>query len=236
MFNRHKYTSAVILAAGSGTRFSASETKQMATIGGLPVFIRTLKVFDACPRIDEIVLVGKTDEIDILGSLCKKYEIRKIKTILPGGKTRQESALIGVEATSKKAKFVAIHDAARCLIAPQMIDSVLDAAYTYRCASAACRCVDTMKLTDAEGFITATVNRDQTWRVFTPQIFEKNLYIAAAYVAKQSCITVTDDCSLIENLKGRVKLVDVGDENIKLTNPSDRTLAEFILKRRGDIQ
>lgn len=225
----------MILAAGSGTRFSSSETKQMAKICDLPVFIRTVMAFEACKRIDEIVLVAKADELDTVKDMCSSQGFVKLKTFVAGGATRQESSLIGVEATSKKAKFVAIHDAARCLITPEMIDSVLDAAYQYRCAAAACRCVDTMKLTDADGFIVQTVDRDRTWRVFTPQIFEKNLYVAAAYMAKQDKASVTDDCSLIERIRGRVKLVDVGDENIKLTNPSDRALAEFILKKRGGM-
>ena len=206
----------------------------MTKILDVPVFIRSLLAFEQCKQIREIVLVVKADEVSVVCDLCKQYPITKLKTIIPGGKTRQESSLIGVEATSKKAKFVAIHDAARCLITPAMINSVLEEAYTYRCAAAACKCVDTMKLANANGFIEKTVDRDRTWRVFTPQIFEKNLYIAAAYMAKRDGATVTDDCSLIEHIGGRVKLVDVGDENIKLTNPGDAALAEFILKKRGD--
>ncbi|MBQ9121037.1 MAG: 2-C-methyl-D-erythritol 4-phosphate cytidylyltransferase [Clostridia bacterium] len=232
---KHKYTSAVLLAAGSGTRFSPQETKQMIKICGLPVFIRTALAFHACSRIDEIVLVVKADEYDTVRDMCAQYNIGKLTAVVVGGKTRQESARIGAEATSKKTKFIAIHDAARCLITTEMIDSVLDAAYIYRSAAAACRCVDTIKVTDANGFVSTTVDRDLTWRVFTPQVFEKNLYIAAAYMAKRDEAAVTDDCSLIERIGGKVKLIDVGDENLKLTHPSDRDLAEFILKKRGEM-
>ena len=236
MLGNRRYTSAVLLAAGSGTRFSATETKQMVQICDLPVFIRTALVFEQSPKINEIVIVVKADEYDTVKKLCEEHQITKLRSVVVGGATRQESSLIGVESTSGKAKFVAIHDAARCLITSEMIDNVLNAAYSYRCAAAASRCVDTMKVTDADGFISKTVDRNTMWRVFTPQVFEKSLYIAAAYMAKQDGAEVTDDCSLIERLNGRVKLVEVGSENIKLTHPSDRDFAEFILNKRGNTK
>ena len=234
MFGNRRYTAAVLLAAGSGTRFSSSETKQMAQICDLPVLIRTAFAFEASEKIHEIVIVVKADEYEVVKTLCEKYQLTKLHAIVVGGLTRQESSLIGVEATSRRTKFVAIHDVARCLITPEMIENVLDAAYIYRCAAAASRCVDTMKIADEAGFIAKTVDRNIMWRVFTPQVFEKNLYIAAAYMAKQEGADVTDDCMLIERLNGKIKLVEVGSENIKLTHPSDRDFAEFILSKRGE--
>lgn len=226
--------SAIILAAGSGTRFSSDCTKQLTDIQGVPVLARSASAFQQLEEIQEIVIVSRRDEIAAVKKMCREHKITKLSAVIEGGSTRQESSLAGVLAANAAAKYVAIHDAARCLVTPEMIQNTLSAARQQGAATAACRCVDTMKIANTEGLIERTMDRDFVWRVFTPQIFEKNLYLAAAEKAQAEGFAVTDDCSLVEYLGGRIKLVDVGDENIKLTHSSDRFLAEFILKKRED--
>ena len=213
---------------------SSTVSKQFLEVAGIPVLARTLLAFENTKEIDEIIVVARQSELALVGEIAARWHISKLAAVVAGGDTRAASVKNGFLHVHHAAKFVAIHDAARCLITAEMIDSVLEAAYTYRCAAAASRCVDTMKIADETGLVSKTIDRNSVWRVFTPQTFEKSFYLAAAYMAKRDEATVTDDCSLIERLGGKIKLVEVGSENIKLTHPSDRDFAEFILKKRGE--
>ncbi len=223
--------SAVILGAGSSERFGGN--KVAYKLDGIPVFIHTLKVFDASPYIDEIVLVVKKEECDAIASDVVKYgPISKLKCIIPGGETRQKSALKGFEAINQSASFVAIHDAARCLITEKMIEDVCREAFTERAAAAAHKVTDTVKYADSRGYIDYTFDRKYVWLVSTPQIFLSDLYRAAAYTARDANFEATDDCMLAERLGFKVKLVEVGEDNIKLTYREDLERAEHIIEKR----
>lgn len=224
--------SAVILGAGSSERFGGN--KVAYKLDGTPVFIRTLKVFDASPYIDEIVLVVKEEECDAIASDVIKYgPIQKLKCIVSGGDTRQKSALKGFEAINQSAKYVAIHDAARCLITEKTIELVCREAFAERAATAAHKVTDTVKYADKRGYIDYTLDRNYVYTVSTPQIFLSDLYRAAAYTARDDGCEATDDCMLAERLGFKVKLVEVGDDNIKLTYREDLERAEYILKKRA---
>ncbi len=222
--------SAVILAAGSSVRFG--DDKTAASVGGRTVLERTLLAFDACPLIDEIILVLPKEGFAKAKSVASPFLTAKVRRVVRGGDTRQQSAICGIEASDPKAKFIAIHDAARCLVTPEMIESVCRAAYEHRAAAAACRVVDTVKLADGKGFIDHTIDRENVWLVSTPQVFLADLYRAAAYTAKDAGFEATDDCMLAERLGFKVKLVDVGPDNIKITFKEDVARAEDILRRR----
>lgn len=225
----HKFTSAVILAAGFGTRFGSNIKKQYAAVGGVPAVVRCLEVFSACSLIDEIVLVGDVEE---LRELLSDYSFQKLSAVVKGGETRQESALCGFDAISDKSKYVAIHDAARCLVTVPIIEATVRAAYQYRAAVAAEKTVDTVKLADQDGFISDTLNREYIWLVKTPQVFHCDVYRVAAYMAKKEKTAVTDDSMLCERLGFRVKLVECGPDNIKLTYSQDLLRADTILNMR----
>ena len=121
------------------------------------------------------------------------------------------------------------------MVTPDIIEGVLEEAEKHLAATAASRVTDTVKLSDDDGFIKKTINRENVWNVQTPQIFEKKLYTTAIYNAKQNCIEATDDCMLVENIGFKIKLVETGKENIKITVKDDITLAENILVARGDL-
>lgn len=237
---RRTFISAIILAAGSGSRMGTETTKQWMMLEGEPVFVRSLRAFEECRRIKEIILCVKKDELAMYGDaaeISKKYGIKKLKAIVVGGSTRAESALNGFKKISDKSTHVAIHDAARCLVTPKMIRRVCSEAFAYGSAAAACRATDTVKLCDgAKGFVESTPERSKIWLAQTPQIFETEIYRASAYLALSDRYSVTDDCSLAEHAGFTVKLVDCGKENLKITEPVDLYFAEAVLKMRKDAE
>ena len=224
--------SAVILAAGSSVRFGGKKTS--ADVGGKSVLERTLSAFDSCKMIDEIILVLPESGFKEFYNEIKDTLPEKVKKTVRGGDTRQKSALNGLEACHPKSQYIAIHDAARCMITPDMIETVCREAIENRAAAAAQRVVDTVKYSDEKGFIDHTIDRENVWLVSTPQVFMMNMYRAAAYTARDAGFEATDDCMLAERLGFKVKLVDVGSDNIKITYQDDIPRALEILHRRGE--
>lgn len=232
-FFAKKQFSAVVLAGGSSSRMGGV-SKQHQRLLGTPVAVYTLKAFENCPRCTEIIVVSKADECPLFESYKKEYGFEKLKCVLPGGSSRQESAFIGMKAIDEKIAYIAIHDAARCLITSEQIEQVFTAATRTDAATAACPATDTVKFvssamkTETEG----QPDRSKLWNMQTPQIFYADLYRAAAYTAAEKGFAATDDCSLLENVGFGCTVVDCGRENIKITTPIDLVLAEAILKAR----
>ena len=226
------FTSAVIAAAGSSVRFGGEYTKQMTELCGAPIIVHTLRAFEECELIHEIIIVAKKDEIAEYDRLREKYGFTKITAVIAGGFSRQDSVLKGLDTVSKKSKYIAISDAARCLVTPEIIESVCRAAYKYKAATAAHNCTDTVKIADSKGFIDSTCDRKTVWLAQTPQIFKTKLYRAAAYTALKKGFDATDDNMLVENLKHPVRLVECGTQNIKITTQDDLVYAEALLKKR----
>lgn len=227
-----KYVTAIILAAGSGTRMGKSETKQWLMLENAPVFVHSLKAFDECKGIKELILCVKADEYERYADVKNTYRLKKPLKIVTGGSTRAESAFKSFKCISDKTTHVAFHDAARCLITPEMIEKVLSEAIRHGAATAACKATDTVKLCDKNGFILSTPERSCVWQAQTPQIFETEIYRASVYLALKENTAVTDDCSLAEKAGFKVKTVDCGKENLKITEPVDLHFASAILKAR----
>lgn len=227
------FTSAVVLCAGIGQRFSVSgRTKQNAVILGIPVAVHTLLAFERCEIVDEVIVVVREEEIGIFEEYCARYPLAKVTQIIVGGATRQESSLKGFDAIDDRAGYVLIHDGARCLVTPEIIDRTVRAAYDFGAAAAAEKSRDTVKYSAENDYIEDTIDRDHVWLVKTPQVFLSNMYRAAAYTAKKDMASVTDDCMMAERLGFKIKLVECGSQNIKITYPEDIVLAEAILKSR----
>ena len=225
------HVAAVILAAGCGSRMLTDTTKQLMNIGGETVVLRSLKAFDQCNDIDSILLVARDEEIEFLReNVCP--EIKKLTGIVCGGKTRAESARLGFYAICDEATHVAIHDAARCLITPQMISEVVNVAKEFGAATASSAVTDTVKKISFDGSVEATLPRGELALATTPQIFSTEIYKRAVdeYLVDES---ITDDNMLVERLGVKITAVDIGKENIKITSPSDIGLAEYILTKRG---
>ncbi len=228
---RHPFTTAVILAGGSGTRLSEDIPKQHILLEGIEIVVRSMLAFEKCELIDEIVVVCREGETDLYEKYKSTYSISKLSRTVCGKDTRQASALAGFEAVSDKCKYVAIHDAARCLVTNADIESTLREAYKHRAASAAIKVVDSVKLADENGFIGESVDRERVYLAATPQVFKHELYMTAAYAAKRDNANVTDDNSLAERLGFKVKLVACSPNNIKITRPEDLIIAQSILSK-----
>ena len=230
-------TVAIVLAAGSSTRMDSTIPKQLLEINDVPIMIRSLLAFEESESISEIVLVAPEEYVSYYRSLVRSYKIKKLAAVTAGGATRNESAANGFDRVSPDAKFVAIHDAARCLVTPEIIDRVCKAAYKYNAATAATRAIDTIKVSGKNKFIERTENRTHVWLAQTPQVFNADLYRAASYLAAESKLSPTDDNALIENVHHKVRLVECGRYNLKVTTPDDLIIAKAILDAReaGEI-
>jgi 2-C-methyl-D-erythritol 4-phosphate cytidylyltransferase len=233
--NPKNFTSVVVCAAGSSTRMEAlmGETrKQFIELDGMPVVARTLKAFEEADTIHEIIVVAREDELALYNGFREKYGLSKLTKVVKGGATRQESARLGSDEVDERCRFVAVADAARCLITPDEIRRVCHAAYQWNAASAGIKATDTVKVCDSSAFIDSTPDRDYVWLAQTPQVFALNLYRAAAYVARDEDFKATDDNSMLEHIRVPVKMVACNRENIKITEPSDLIFATAILDAR----
>ncbi len=234
IYKKKHYTTAIVVAGGSGSRMKSEKTKQFMELCGEPVIARTLDAFEKCDIIRDVIVVSRVDEVPLYDDLCKKYGFKKVSKVVAGGKTRQESVLKGFEAIGPKTKFVAIHDGARPLVTPEIIEKVAQKAYLTKAAAAASPCKDTPKIIDPiSKTVKNGVDRDTLWLIETPQIFYADLYRCSAYYAKEKGFTGTDDASLAEYAGFEVTLVESGDVNLKLTTPEDLLYAEVVLRKRN---
>lgn len=225
-------TAAIILAAGSGRRMGSDKTKQTLTIAGKTVLRHCLEAFESSSRVNSIVVVYKDGELDFVNKEC--HFLTKPFTLVKGGKCRAESASLGFYAASENADYVMIHDAARCLITPGEINSVLDAAIKHGAATASRAVTDTVKRCDAEGRITDTLPRSEIRTVQTPQAFSKEVYREALKAAALLDEAVTDDNMLVEAIGVKPYCVQTLSTNIKITAGDDLPLAEMIIKMREE--
>ena len=223
-------TCAIILAAGVGARMGGDVTKQKINILGRSVLHYALSAFEACADVDDIVLVVRADELDFARK--ESEGITKLHAITVGGGCRAESAANGFYAIPSGTAVVAVHDAARALIKPEQISAVIAEAKKTGAASAVSMVTDTIKSVDERGIVVGTVDRRVLRKAQTPQVFSVELYKRALDKVADYAL-ITDDNMMVERIGVKISAVDVGDENIKLTTPSDLKYAEFLLRERG---
>ena len=221
-----KKCGAVIVAAGSASRMGGID-KVMAALGGEPMIARTVRAFQECDAVSEIVIVTREDLILPITDLCKAFT--KVKTVVVGGKSRQESVGKGLNAMGKEIKLAAIHDGARPMITWQLIDCCVRAANTYGAAAPAIPVKDTIKTVEG-GIVVNTPDRSKLRAVQTPQVFDVDLLKGALLKAYQDGAEVTDDCSAVERLGMKVKIVEGDEKNLKVTTPMDLKIAEMLLE------
>jgi 2-C-methyl-D-erythritol 4-phosphate cytidylyltransferase len=220
-------TSAIIVAAGSGSRMGFD--KLMASLGGSPVILRTLEAFQVCPEIDEIILVCPPDRAEVIHRLADDGEMRKIRRIVPGGAERHLSVWAGLQAVSAGSSHVAVHDGARPLIHPSQISRCLARAWDTGAVASARPVSETLKQADASGLVTGSVNREGLWIMETPQVFARTLLVSAYEAVLRDGLLVTDEVSALGHIGHDVWLVDNPTPNPKITWPPDLALAERLL-------
>ena len=221
-----KRCGAVIVAAGSASRMGGID-KVMAPLNGEPMIVRTVRAFQNCDAISEIVVVTREDLILPITSLCAQMD--KVQAVVAGGSSRQESVHLGLNALSGKCKLAAIHDGARPLISWQVIDRVVRAANTYGAAAPAIPVKDTIKVVQG-GVVKETPDRATLQAVQTPQVFDFDILRGALKKAKQDGAQVTDDCSAVERIGLTVKIVEGEERNLKVTTPLDLKIAQLLLE------
>lgn len=227
-----RYT-AVVLSAGSGKRMGSTTPKQYLKVLGRPLLAYTLMAFEES-RVDEVVLVVSEEYREYcIQDIIHTYGIHKVHTIVNGGRERYDSVYAGLEAS--EGDYVLIHDGARAMITPQIINTCIDEITQKGSCVVGMPVKDTIKIVDGNGMIQDTPDRSRLWQVQTPQCFPLSM-IQSAYKAyiesgKQSA---TDDAMILqEETDEAVHLIEGSYSNIKVTTPDDLTMAEAILKSNG---
>jgi 2-C-methyl-D-erythritol 4-phosphate cytidylyltransferase len=221
-----KYCGAVIVAAGNATRMGGID-KVMAPLGGEPMIVRTVRQFQECDAIREIVVVTRADLIVPVMDLC--HEFTKLTAVVVGGDSRDESVLMGIATLSEKCKLVAVQDGARPFASWKLIDRVVRAANTYGAAAPVIPVKDTIKVVQG-GLVESTPDRTTLRAVQTPQVFDYDLLRSALLLCKRDKIPITDDCSAVERLGMKIRIVEGDERNIKITTPMDLKIAEMLLE------
>lgn len=225
------FCTALVAAAGSSTRMGGEISKLLLPLEGVPVLARTLQALELASRVDAIVIAAREEDILPFSDLCRTYGITKPVKVIRGGDSREDSVLRAALEADQRTELLAVHDGARPLAAPALIDAVIEKAAKCNAAAPAIPVKDTIKVA-SDGQVRETLDRSTLMAVQTPQVFEASLLKAALQSALQSGVELTDGCSAVERLGKLVYLVEGSEENLKITTPLDMIVAEAILQGR----
>jgi len=221
-----KKCGAVIVAAGTASRMGGID-KVMAELCGEPMILRTVRAFQSCAAIAQIVIVTRPDLIVPIRDLCSDMD--KVRAVVAGGDSRQASVKLGLNALSEDVELAAVQDGARPLVSEALIDRVVRAANSYGAAAPAIPVKDTIKIVE-QGLVRETPDRATLQAVQTPQVFDYDLLRGALFQAEQLGLSVTDDCSAVEQLGMKIKIVPGEERNLKVTTPLDLAIARLLLE------
>ena len=226
--------SAIILAAGRGSRMKREVHKQYLLMDNKPVIYYSLKAFEES-SVDEIILVAGQDEEEYCRKeIIEKYQFRKVKAIVSGGKERYHSVYNGLCGVNRS-EYVLIHDGARPFITVDVIEKNIAAVKQENACVTAVPSKDTIKIADSSGYIKETPDRNKVWIIQTPQTFRTDI-IKSAYekIIHSGCAGITDDAMVLETVsKQPVKLIHGDYKNIKITTPDDLLVGEMFLREEA---
>ncbi|WP_088036598.1 2-C-methyl-D-erythritol 4-phosphate cytidylyltransferase [Evansella clarkii] len=220
----------VIPAAGQGKRMRAGKNKQFINIGGIPLLIHTLHVFEEDSLCEGIILAVNKNETEEIKNLLDSYNIKKVIKVVEGGKERQQSVFQGLKAIEGN-PVVLIHDGARPFVQKHVVHKLVNTVTGKGACVTAVPVKDTIKQA-AEGKIHKTIDRSSLWAVQTPQAFRHEEILKAHKQAAEDGFEGTDDASLIEYTGGNVYIIEGDYENIKITTPEDIMFGEAIISKR----
>ena len=235
---KRKACTAIILAAGQGKRMGGKVHKQFLELLGHPVVYYSIRTFQESPLIDRILLVTGESEMDyVKNEIVEKYHFHKVCAVVAGGQERYASVWNGLQALKKclteeeKDGYVFIHDGVRPFVNEEILYRAFDAVNAHHACVVGMPSKDTVKIVDANGFVSETPARSRVWNVQTPQVFDFRLaYEAYAALEQSGRSDVTDDAMIVEAFTDtKVKLVEGSYENIKLTTPEDLKIAATFL-------
>lgn len=224
-------TIAIIPAAGAGIRMESDRPKQFLDLGGRPVLVKTLEVFQTCPAIDSIILIVPEEDVEYARKeIVEPYGLTKVRKVVAGGKRRQDSVRLGLEAWDGHDGLVLIHDGVRPLVPADLIVRVIDAAKESRAVITALPAKETVKEVDEKALVVKTYDRQKVWLVQTPQVFRyADILAAHKQAVEEGWEEITDDALLMEKMGIPVKVIEGLEENIKVTTPRDMELARFLM-------
>lgn len=226
------FVSVIIAAAGNSTRYGTGNSKQFLLLEGVPVLIKSVQAFEQIDEVKEIIITTRKQDFDVIEGFLQQYNIKKVKSVVEGGATRQDSIAAAVKKVSEETEIIAVHDGARPLVSKETIIGVIEKAVEKGAAACAVPVKDTIKIIDSSGKIVTTPDRASLRAVQTPQVFDFALYKEAIDKAVSESKQYTDDCQLIESMGHPVYLTDGDYENIKITTPDDLLVAEKFLSER----
>jgi 2-C-methyl-D-erythritol 4-phosphate cytidylyltransferase len=224
--------SAILVAAGKGTRMGAGVDKLFLEVAGCPVVAHTWRRFDAANCIGEIILVVREGQQKKFAELAAKFHLQKPFRIVTGGAERQDSVWNGLEALSAAAEVVAIHDAARPCVSGELIAATVRHAEETGAAVAAQPVTDTIKESADGRLVSRTPDRSKLWAVQTPQTFRLEVIHRALAEVRRKGLLVTDDTAACELIGQPVRLVASTEPNPKVTRPEDLPYLEMLLAQR----
>ena len=224
---------ALIPAAGMGKRMGKAMAKQFLPLGDKPMLSHTLLVFQRSSEIDEIIPILSEDDMEMcLKDVIEAFHITKVRTLVVGGRERQDSVYNGLRKVEKDAAVVLVHDGVRPFVTQQMIRECVEAARQGDCVAVGVPLKDTVKEVDRAGIVRRTLERSRLWAIQTPQAFPLRVLRQAYDESYKKKVFGTDDATLVERAGNSVRVIMGSYENIKITTPEDLILAEEILKRR----
>ena len=227
-----KRVAGVIPAAGSGVRMGGHIAKPFLQLDGREILALTLDVFERCTVIDEVwVIVAATHLSACRQSIIERYGFSKVRDVVAGGASRQESVWRGLQRLDAAVDLVVVHDGVRPFVTELMLQETLDCAAQRGAAVAAVPLRDTLKRVSEEGEVEATVPRENLWRVQTPQAFQRHLLMAAYQRAWEQGLHATDDANLVESMGHPVQVISGLESNLKITTPEDLILSERLLRK-----
>lgn len=217
-----------------GKRMGKTVAKQFLPLGDKPMLAHTLLAFQLTPEIDEIIpILSEEDMENCLREVIERYQITKVKTLVVGGKERQDSVFHGLQKIGKETTVVLVHDGVRPFVTPDMIRECAGLAKKGECIAVGVPIKDTIKEVDDNRIVRRTLERGRLWAIQTPQAFPVKVLKHAYEESQKHKISGTDDATLVERSGGTVRVIMGSYENIKITTPEDLILAEEILRRRS---
>jgi 2-C-methyl-D-erythritol 4-phosphate cytidylyltransferase len=222
----------LIPAAGSGKRMGADRNKLLLEVRSKTLIAWTLLAAEAASAMNWIGIIAQPHDWEDFYAVIADLKLTKPVVFIPGGSTRQESVYNGLQALPKDAKQVLIHDGARCLATPDLLNACAEAILHCSGLIAAIPVKDTIKVVDKSGIIQSTPDRQQLWAAQTPQGFDVKLLKECHDEGVRQGWEVTDDAALFEKCGIEVRIVPGEETNLKVTTPQDLAIAEFILSHR----
>ncbi len=233
---------AILPAAGLGTRMGAETPKQFLELDGVPLLIFTLRRLAACPAIDEFIIATRAEEVESVRARVARENLGRPVAVVRGGDTRQDSVANALAEIESEPNLILVHDAVRPMVTRDQIDRVIAEALMCDAAILGMPAMDTVKevkrATPQGGgsdvaLITATVPRERIVLAQTPQVFRATVLLEAFARARQDGVSASDEAGLVERMGRDVHVVAGSERNLKITRPGDMQLAEFYLREES---